>query len=86
MERGMTMGELAEASGLSLSHLTHIENGRSVLGLTTLGRLAAALGMPPVWFVIFPDENMQDRVMDELRKLPLDKLRELQRQFLGPRS
>jgi transcriptional regulator with XRE-family HTH domain len=86
MERGMTMEELAEASGVSLGQLANIENGQSSLGVRTLGQLAQALNMPPVLFVIFPDDGGLDGLLEQLRKLPPDELNELlERELHRPR-
>lgn len=81
----MTLTALAQGSGVSVSHLSKVENGLTGIGLSTLGRLATALNLPPLCFVIFPDEDQQDRLFDQLRKLPPDKLRELGRK-IGPRA
>jgi len=77
----MTMGELADASGVSPGHLSKVENGRSGLGLKTLHQLAQGLRMPPLCLVIFPDEDERDRLTELLRKLPPDKLREFRRKI-----
>jgi transcriptional regulator with XRE-family HTH domain len=81
MERGMTRGQLAEASGVSLGHLSNVEHGRSAMGLGALGRLAAALEVAPVYLVIFPEENELGWLIEELRKLSPDQLREFNRKM-----
>nr|WP_275976876.1 helix-turn-helix domain-containing protein [Polyangium aurulentum] len=78
MEQGMTLDELAEASGLSLRHLSCLENGQIMMGLTVLAALSTALRLPLVCFVIFPDEDERDRFVDMLRKMSPDQLREFQ--------
>ena len=78
MERGMTLNEVADASGLSLRHLSSVENGQSTMGLTVLAALSTALGVPPVWFFILPGEDEIDRLFDRLRKMSPDELREFE--------
>ena len=43
--RKLTQTALAEAAGLSLSGIGHIEYGRSALNVTTLWRLSIVLGL-----------------------------------------
>jgi len=45
-DRGLSLRELAEASGLSLTTVHQIETGRTSPGLATLQSLASALGVP----------------------------------------
>jgi DNA-binding XRE family transcriptional regulator len=45
-ERGMSMRSLAKASGLSTNALSMIERGRTSPSVSTLYKLAAALGVP----------------------------------------
>ena len=45
LERGLTLAELAAASGMSIAMLSRIENGQSAASLEVLERLAAALGI-----------------------------------------
>lgn len=44
---GLTQERLAEAAGISVPHLSNIENGKKRLGLETLLRIALALGVTP---------------------------------------
>lgn len=46
VERGLTLQELATASGISRATLSRIENGEVSPTAETLGRLAAALSLP----------------------------------------
>jgi len=45
-EMGMTQGEVGERAGLAASYVSRIENGHIQPTMTTLSRLAAALGVP----------------------------------------
>lgn len=49
--RQMTLAELADASGVSLSHLSAIERGIVKASLHKVSSIAAALGVPEEWFV-----------------------------------
>ena len=51
--RQMTLADLAEASGVSISHLSAIERGTVNPTLGKIGRVAAALGVPEEWFFAF---------------------------------
>lgn len=42
-QRGLTLNELSQRSGVSLAHISEIERGRSTASLKTLEKLAAAL-------------------------------------------
>jgi transcriptional regulator with XRE-family HTH domain len=43
--RGMTQAELSDASGLTLSHISHLEQGLALPTLDTMGELAVGLKM-----------------------------------------
>ncbi|AKU90098.1 helix-turn-helix domain-containing protein [Vulgatibacter incomptus] len=45
-EAGLTQAELANRAGVSNEFLSRIENGTGIPSLETIGRLAAALGLP----------------------------------------
>jgi XRE family transcriptional regulator, regulator of sulfur utilization len=46
-ERGFTQEKLAEVADLNRSYLGEIERGQVAPSLTTVEKLAAALGLPP---------------------------------------
>lgn len=48
--RQMTLATLAQASGVSISHLSAIERGAVNPSLTMMSRVAAALAVPKEWF------------------------------------
>ena len=49
-QRGMTVAELAQSTGLSVGMLSKIENGITSASLTTLQSLSGALGVPLTTF------------------------------------
>ena len=54
IQKGMTQRELARSSGIPQPNLSRIEKGRQDLSLTTLVRIAAALGVAPARFLETP--------------------------------
>jgi len=86
MGQGMSLSELSEASGLSERHLSSLENGQSMMGLRTLGALSSALGLQPLCFLLFPRDDEQDRIIDELRRLSPEDVREVVEPLLQQRS
>ncbi|WP_052248975.1 cupin domain-containing protein [Leisingera sp. ANG-Vp] len=48
--QGLTLADLAEASGRSVSFLSKIERGQARPSVTALGEIAEALGVPVGWF------------------------------------
>lgn len=48
--QGLTLADLAEASGLSVSFLSKIERGQARPSVTALQAVAEALGVPVGWF------------------------------------
>lgn len=53
---GLNQDELAEAAGINRSYLSRAERGLQNLSLLTLGRIAAALEVPPA--VFFEDVSL----------------------------
>lgn len=58
LEKGLTLKELSEETGLSLSFLSQIERGASSLSITSLKKVADALGVSMIYF--FAEEEEQD--------------------------
>lgn len=46
-EKGITLRELADKSGISKTHINNLENGATLPTLDVICRLAYALGIPP---------------------------------------
>lgn len=51
-ERGMTLAQVAKASGLNTGYLSQIENDKASPSLEALGALAGALDVPIAWFLL----------------------------------
>lgn len=53
-ERNLTLKELSEKTGLSVSFLSQVENNTSSLAITSLKKIADALSIPIVYFFKSP--------------------------------
>ncbi len=51
-ERGLTLAQVAEASGLNVGYLSQVENDKASPSLETLAALAGALDVPIAWFFL----------------------------------
>jgi transcriptional regulator with XRE-family HTH domain len=51
-ERGLTLADVAERSGLNLGYLSQIENDKASPSLSCLGAIGDALEVPVAWFLI----------------------------------
>lgn len=56
---GLTVGALAERSGLSKALISQIENDKTSPSLATLERLAEGLDVPAAYLLLKPDERIQ---------------------------
>lgn len=70
--RGLTGAELAKKSGLNKSSVSRYLNGENIPRSPTIGKMAEALGVSPVWLLGY------DLTMDgeEVTRVELDKLTE----------
>lgn len=60
-ERGLTLANVAERSGLNVGYLSQIENDKASPSLTCLASIGDALDVPIAWFLI--DEVPEPRVV-----------------------
>lgn len=60
-ERGLTLANVAERSGLNVGYLSQIENDKASPSLTCLASIGDALDVPIAWFLI--DEAPEPRVV-----------------------
>src|SRR6185369_2557759 len=51
-ERGLTLSQLADGSGLNVGYLSQIENDKAAPSLEALGAMADAMDVPAAWFLI----------------------------------
>jgi transcriptional regulator with XRE-family HTH domain len=76
VQRGLTVRELAEASGVHYSNIAKIENGRYNVSVDILGKVAEALGCKLTFEPREEDKRVLVRKLKE-HKTQVDKLREL---------
>ncbi len=51
-ERGLTLTQIAERSGLNVGYLSQVENDKASPSLETLAALATAIEVPITWFLL----------------------------------
>ena len=51
-DRGLTLAQVGERSGLNIGYLSQIENDKAVPSLEALAAIAAALDVPPAWLLL----------------------------------
>ena len=69
LRRGMTVQQLAEASGLSKGFISQVENDRTSPSLTTLQDLARALETSVAYLVVEEDQMLHVVRADERRRV-----------------
>jgi len=69
-ERGMTIPQLAKASGVSKGQISTIERGLVVMKVRTLTAIARGLGVMPAQIVTFPEEGALEAVAEMLFRMP----------------
>jgi transcriptional regulator with XRE-family HTH domain len=60
-ERGLTLSQVSEATGLNVGYLSQVENDKASPSLETLAALAEALDVPIAWFLL--DQSVAPRVV-----------------------
>ncbi len=60
-ERGLTLAQVGEGSGLNIGYLSQIENEKAVPSLEALAAIAAALDVPPAWLLL--DSSAPPRIV-----------------------
>jgi transcriptional regulator with XRE-family HTH domain len=51
-DRGLTLAQVGERSGLNVGYLSQIENDKAVPSLEALAAIASALDVPPAWLLL----------------------------------
>ena len=60
-DRGLTLAQVAGATGLNVGYLSQLENDKASPSLETLGALAEALEVPIAWFLL--DQSIGPRIV-----------------------
>ena len=79
LELGISLSQLAEASGISKGHLSSIEQGFASITLESLNRIAVGLDLSPTMLLGFPEKDEYAVLLELARQLPTTHLRKLQR-------
>jgi transcriptional regulator with XRE-family HTH domain len=66
-EKNMTIGRLADASGLSRGHVSNMEHGLVLMTIRTITSLAHALGLPPFLLLVFPEDDPFAAMVEQVR-------------------
>lgn len=65
-QKGLTLKELSDKSGLSISFISQIENGSSSLAITSLKKIADALEVPIIsFFSAMHNNNFHVQIADQ---------------------
>jgi transcriptional regulator with XRE-family HTH domain len=68
--RGLTLAQVSERSGLNIGYLSQIENDKAVPSLEALASIAAALDVSPAWLLL--DSAMPPRVVRQAERPAID--------------
>ena len=60
-DRGLTLAQVGERSGLNVGYLSQIENDKAVPSLEALAAIAIALDVPPAWLLL--DGSVPPRIV-----------------------
>ena len=60
-ERGLTLAQVAQATGLNVGYLSQVENDKASPSLETLAALAEALDVPIAWFLL--EQSVAPRIV-----------------------
>lgn len=60
-DRGLTLSQVSEATGLNVGYLSQVENDKASPSLETLAALADALDVPIAWFLL--EQSVAPRVV-----------------------
>lgn len=79
LELGISLSQLADASGISKGHLSSIELGFASITIESVDRIAVGLDLSPMMLLGFPEKDEYAVLLDLARQLPTTHLRRLQR-------
>jgi transcriptional regulator with XRE-family HTH domain len=79
LELGMSLSQLADASGISKGHLSSIEQGFASITIESVSRIAVGLDLSPMMLLAFPEKDEYAVLLDLARQLPTTHLHKLQR-------
>jgi transcriptional regulator with XRE-family HTH domain len=83
LEKGMSIAQLAKASGISKGHLSSIEHGRAMLNAGTIMKLARGLGIEGFYILLCPESSPQAAQLERLRRMSPEELRRVEAAMVG---
>jgi len=72
-EPGMSLVQLAKASGISKGNLSAIERGLALFTIATLARIARGLGTTSAHVLTFPEDSPLEALLDQVGDKPKKK-------------
>lgn len=79
LEQGMSLSQLSRATGISKGHLSTIELGFAAITTESLERIAQGLELPPMYLLVFPENDEDGAIADLVRQLPTTHMKKLRR-------
>jgi len=79
--RNMSLSDLSDASAISKGHLSSIEHGLAAITIETVNRIATGLGMPPMYLLTFPEDDLTCRIVEQVRDQQPAELRKLKKEL-----
>jgi len=80
-EKGLSLRQVSNASGLSKGYLSNVERGLGQIGNEALHLIAAAIGVPPMDLLCFPEDDCRSFINESIRPLPPRALAKLLREL-----
>jgi transcriptional regulator with XRE-family HTH domain len=77
-EKGMSIAQLAKASGLSKGHLSSIEHGVTMINASTISKLARGLGTEGFYLLLLPESSPEAAKIERLRHMNPEELRRME--------
>jgi len=78
-DRNMSMTQLAGACNMPKGHLSSIEHGLAAITIESVNRIAGGLGLPPMYLLTFPEDELRCRIADQIRDQKPAELRKLKK-------
>lgn len=80
-ERGLSLGALADLTGVSKGHLSSVEHGLASITVGTVARIAEGLNVPPMYLLAFPADDERAHAAELLRFVPRTEVKRIVRQI-----
>jgi len=84
--RNMSLGDLADAAGLSKGHLSSVEHGLAAITAETVERIAKGLGLPALYIFTFVEEDERAKITDLILDFPPKELVLLRKELTAKRK